>query len=676
MASKKAELYTQLYEKRKEATLQKVKAASPVLYWAKRYHKNTHLEEMLFTDMHYLVALYRDFHKFEEMAVIKSVQVGLSELFICGAHEEAARGLTVFYVLPKYEIRNRFVSNRIHRIHKNAGYYAHMIRMAKSMGGSERTSLVHFGRGGIAFVGSNVEDEFVEMPVDSAYVDEFDRCNQRNLLLLPDRLTASKYKHHRMISNPTVEGYGIDLEYSQSSKASWMMKCEHCGQRFVPNFFEHVVKQVGQNEYIPRNSKALTEDRLVCDKCGGLVDRLQKGEWVHEQPTVDKKGFRISQLLNKHILLRKLVKEWSDVASETQKQIFYNSKLGLAYSTAGSKINDWQLDLCKRRYPWPIMASPPRDAVRTMGVDVGSVLHVVVRERVRDKGTQARRLLWAGEVRDFSELRKLIMAWQPKRCVIDAMPEIHEVSKLKERHSEVYSSQFQESLIEMSVNKQTRLVKMDRTAILDAVKAAVDDEVMLIPDVDPADLCDGIYYSHLTASTRIFEPNEKDPKKSRFVWVESARPDHYFLAEAYCLQADLMLPVSGVFDFYNQEIDKAHKAGELTQPPETLSPQMIVRTSLKKPKTEEERQQQIHILEQIDTESFLGSMEQGYEVKAAKGRDEEEIVAEVLALLEGRVIVDLTQFERDSGLRGEAAKQFLENQGFAEFAQGKYRRGT
>jgi len=205
------------------------------MYWARNYHINTRLQKMQFKDMYYLFELYQIIGDTPYMVVEKSVQCGMSELFIIQSHVEAGEmGMTVMYVLPKYELRNRFVNNRIYKLHKRAPVYHQMLIAAETK--VHRTSLMHFGNGTLAYVGSNVQDEFIEIPVDSAYVDEKDRCNLPNLLMLPDRLTASPYKFQREISQPTTEGFGIDERYAESSQGVWMIKCPGCGKRFVPEF--------------------------------------------------------------------------------------------------------------------------------------------------------------------------------------------------------------------------------------------------------------------------------------------------------------------------------------------------------------------------------------------------------------------------------------------------------
>ncbi len=539
-----------------------LKQNAPTLWWALHFHKNSRMEAMDFTDVPYLISLYTNIQYDHRMVVEKSVQCGLSELFIVTSHVEAAAGLTVMYVLPKYELRNRFVNNRVSKLHNKVTKYKEMINVNGK--GFHRTSLMQFGRGTLVYVGSNVETEFVEIPIDSAFVDEKDRCNLSNLDLLPDRYTASPYKFHREISNPTVEGFGIDARYQESSQAEWFIKCPHCGHTFVPSFFLHVVEQTGVREfrpldptYDPDNSGEIA---LFCDKCHKPVDRLMAGEYVHKYPGKTWRGYRISKLFNKFASIRELYDRWIKIqGNDTKIQKFYNSDLGLPYTAEGAKLTEGMLNACRREYT--TIAPTPVTHVRFIGVDVGAELHYVVRDLVIENGVKVRRLLDVGAVMNFELLcSEVIEKWQPRMLVIDAFPEIHKVMELKSKYTFVYSSKFQFDQRKLAVNKKDRELSMDRTALLDYTKQAFDQQLVINPKNAPH-LYSGQYYSHLMASTRILQTDEEHPEKSRFEWVHTA-PDHLFLAEAYCYQAYVMLPnIDDVIQFFTDNTQPTALAG-------------------------------------------------------------------------------------------------------------------
>jgi len=654
----KEQTYQTLYAKKKKESLEKY-ASYPILHWAMKYHRNTNNEPMSFKNMPYLLAIYRMIHEYQRVVIEKAVQTGISELLIVESHYYAKEGLTVFYVLPKYELRNRFVNNRIHRQHRRIGYYANLVRQAKLEGGSHRTSLMHFGEGAIAYVSSNVESEFLEIPVDAAYVDEKDRCNQRNLLMVPDRLTVSPYKIWREVSNPTVEGFGIDERYLSSTQGKWMLKCDRCNKHFVPNFFEHVIREVGINQYEARDPQYVpfeTNARLI-HSCGRPVNRLKQGEWVHDYADREWVGLRISKLFSKHTPLRELVEEWKSIAGhELKEQIFYNSNLGLPFSSEGAKIHEHHLNDCKRSYQYPAELSRTR-FVRTMGVDVGAALHVIIRERIIDRGGEVRQLLLAVSIATFPELYRLIRQWRPKIVVVDAYPEIHEVSSLKKKFNNVWSSRFQEQRIEMGRNKKDRLVTMDRTALLDFVKRAIDEQILVLPKT--ADTIDnGAYYSHMQASTRVLEVDEVDVEKSRFVWKHT-RPDHYFLAEAYCMQAYFLIPKSSVFDFYQSEIKKMHDT-------DFKADKMLKQLYGKETAKGREA------LQQATPEQFLNTVDRTMTVRPTIVRSVHVVESEMLRIAEELCakgkggVFTLQAFNRAAGFRGDRGKEFLLKHGFKE----------
>lgn len=530
------------------------------LYWAVRYHRNVRGEFLRFREnegTNYLWDLYRVIDTCDHMVVEKSVQCGLSEMFIIQSHIEAAeRGMSVMYVLPKYELRNRFVNNRIYKLHQRVPLYRRQIAAAKAK--IHRTSLTHIGKGTLAYVGSNVESEFIEIPIDSAYVDEKDRCNLTHLLMLPDRLTASPYRYEREISNPTVEGFGIDERYTSSSRGEWRLKCPRCGEWFVPDFFRHVVAEKQANIFAPRDPQADPDPlsggelRLIHD-CGSPVDRLGPGEWVHAHPKRDWQGFRVSKLfarLSPKGTLRELYRTWlGAVGNDAKTQIFYNSDLGLPFSSKGARISRAVLNDCRREYEYP-----PRRVQsgrqRFLGVDVNASLHAVLRERVKSVDGVHSRLIGTWVLPGFSQLAAVMREWQPSCTVIDALPEIHKVLEFKREFSGVWSSRFQESATSLVKNESKKEVSLNRTALLDYVRQGFELQTLINP-MRAEFLEEGQYYAHLMAPTRLLEPNEQHPEKSRFVWREGSKPDHFALAEAYCLQAGMIVPDHGIFEFYD-----------------------------------------------------------------------------------------------------------------------------
>lgn len=571
---KEKALLETLVLKRKQQVVQNLKTKAPLLHIAKTHHINTRGVSMDFTDLHYQIPLYRDFPKMPYVVVSKSVQCGLSELFIvCSFWEAGDKGLTIFYILPKYELRNRFVNNRVDKLIRKVPYYNEQSKIAG--GGPSRTALKQFGKGTLVYVGSNVESEFLEIPVDSIYIDEKDRCNMANLEMAPDRSTASPYKYQREISNPTIEGFGIDARYQESSKGLWMLKCSGCGQWFSPDFFIHVVREVDKGHYeaIDPDYAPGLDCKLLHNCPNGkltAVDRLTKGEWVHEYPKRKWKGFQISKLYSKFTTLGEMVDKYRKAEGNAiRTQIFYNSDLGLPYSSEGTKLTDSLLNSCVRPYQLPLPWTSLRGELM-IGIDVGSNLDYVIRERVVERGQKKRRLVEIGRAANFKILADRIRHYKAgklKSVVIDGYPEVHEVASLKEQFPFVISCRFQKDLPNLAFDKEKRIISGDRTYILDSFKQAVASQEILNPR-DASNLLGGSYYKMLKAPTRLLSVDENNPDRSRFIWNEGGKPDHMFLAEAYCLLADALMPEGGALDFYEDQFFKLFEDSNKNLPKE------------------------------------------------------------------------------------------------------------
>jgi hypothetical protein len=153
---------------------------------------------------------------------------------------------------------------------------------------------------------------------------------------------------------------------------------------------------------------------------------------------------------------------------------------------------------------------------------------------------------------------------------------------------------FQEGQRKILINKNDREIRMDRTAILDYVKQFIDQQIMLLP-ANAEFLENGEYYSHLKASTRILEANDEKPEKSRFVWAHS-KPDHYFLAEAYCVQAWMLVPNVDLFDFFKEQAAGTNLVPELS----------------KVQGMSDEEKQEMERIARMDPQRFLRQLRSGY----------------------------------------------------------------
>jgi hypothetical protein len=190
----------------------------PLMGIALRHHRTTRGNPLSFADKPYLVELYCDSHKIEGFDCIKAVQVGWSELMVQLCLERAGwAGRVAAYVLPSYQLRDRFVKRRINPVLERVPAY--MEKVPDLDPGSLK--IKRFGKGSLLFLGSNTVNDFIEFSADVLIVDEFDRCVQENLALARDRLRASPHPQLFRIGNPTRPRVGVAALYDHSDGRRW-----------------------------------------------------------------------------------------------------------------------------------------------------------------------------------------------------------------------------------------------------------------------------------------------------------------------------------------------------------------------------------------------------------------------------------------------------------------------
>ena len=116
------------------------------------------------------------------------------------------------------------------------------------------------------------------------------------------------------------------------------------------------------------------EPALLCQRCQAVLNRSQAGEWVATYPDRAVHGYHVSALWIPTRSLADIVAGLSET-DESKRQQVYNQGLGLPYKSRGAvSLSDDVLDACRREY-----ALGPKRGGAFCGIDVGRVLHVVIR---------------------------------------------------------------------------------------------------------------------------------------------------------------------------------------------------------------------------------------------------------------------------------------------------------
>ena len=514
----------------------------PVLGLALTHHRTTRNQPLSFHDKPYLIELYCDAHKIEGFDAMKAVQVGWSELLVQLMLERAGwAGRMASYVLPSYQLRDRFVKNRINPLLERVPAYAGKVDPMDP--GSLKTK--RFGDGVLLFLGSNTVNDFIEFSTDVLIVDEFDRCVGENLALARDRLRASPYPQLFRIGNPTYPQQGIAGLYGHSDGRKWHHQCGRCNERQPLEWAVNIVHRDTSGRWIPKD-KANAETgtlRPVCRKCHKPFDRTAKGgEWVAERPLNPRRGYHISRLDVLSQDLRQLLHEWGEAqGNDTKLEAFYRSVLGRPHEKKGSSVDREMLANATIGNPMDEAGGSKYQGKTILaGIDVGSLLNINISEMIYDEEHErkVRRGIWAGTVTSFSEAYDVLMRYRVQCAVIDARPEVRKAQELRDRCNregtcDLWLCQFSpgerigREAYAIKRDYGRHVVTVDRTQLLDATL----EDIRTNPPSKtfPED----IWRVKDWADQMVAPKRRLSDKTNRFIWEEGSADDHYRFADAY-----------------------------------------------------------------------------------------------------------------------------------------------
>ncbi len=514
----------------------------PILWVAMRHHHTNKNKMMNFVDNPFLIDIFKDKNPY--MVIMKSTQNGLTEyLIIRELYEAMHEGRNIFHVLPTRELMGRFVKNRINRTIEFTKYYKAILEKAQdenttSRRSSDSMSLKDFGPGTIAYVGSNSPSAFAEFPADTLVIDELNHCEQTNLDMAWERLSYSEHKRQVKIANPTIEGFGIDIEFGNSDQKYWHIKHD-CGEWVRPDFFSHILEhiesttyRVRDKEWEPNNGKDIN---MICHKCGKPVYRKAKGEWVAKYPNFAHSGRQISKLYSSNTSITEIVERFEKgLTNDIAMQRFYNGDLGIAYTAKGAKLTRTDLDACKINYKMPFNISENETAC-IAGADIGSKIHVRISQLLPGGKLRA---VFIGSVDEFDDIIELSERYRVVCGVVDAMPEQRLSRNLCARMPAWFMCYYREVHRDL-IDIPNKMITVERTQTLDAVKEAILTKNIMLP-MNASDIPE--YYNQMVASTRVYDETLVYPK---YVWKEGSKPDHFFHAEAYQLLAQKFITSVG-----------------------------------------------------------------------------------------------------------------------------------
>lgn len=496
----------------------------------------------------YLVDIYNC--QAREIVIAKASQMGASEYAISYAlHACDQRRATVLYVFPTETHVGDFSAERINAALEVSPYLSKLVVGGRDGGkrGADRVTLKRVRDRFLYLRGAQVSPsgnapQLKSVAGDIVIFDELDEMDPRAPVIGVKRLGHSAIGGRLDISTLTYHGRGIDARFQESDQREWHVRCASCGE-WQPLTIHQVVLEWDELER-PTAWHGMNEGRafVACRKCGRELDRVGRGQWVAAHPERPIAGFHLSKLFSATADLMPILAQLQKTDETTRRECF-NQDLGLPYRPRGGQLTEAALDGCRREYAH----GPVRGERPVMGVDVGNLLHVVVRGPLDADGERPQR--FAGEVATFDEVGRLIRQYRPRRVVIDGLPETRMARKLQEDFPRgmVWLAYFAERSKDeepVHFDREKGTVVVDRTRTLDATLEGFSEvmQANTLP-ANAREIGGGDYYRHMTEPVRVIEEGKRTAAMARYV---SERPDHYCFAEAYCHVAALGAKQSGL----------------------------------------------------------------------------------------------------------------------------------
>lgn len=411
----------------------------------------------------YLRAIYDE--TAPHVVLMKAAQIGGTTWAVLRSLHACLQGLNVGYFFPTRSDVLEFSKSRV------APLIADNPFLARKMSDTDTAGLKRIGSAHLYFRGMQSAVGMKSIPVDMVVFDELDEATPDAKTRARERLSHSDYRRVIELSNPSLPGYGIDEVFQQSDQRHWTIRCSSC-TRWTALDVEFP-KVPGRDVRVIREREDGTSYR-ACPGCGAELD-LEAGEWVADFPDRPIRGYVISQLISSKVDPGDILHEYRTTRFLDR---FYNLKVGVAWADTQNRVDAMTVLGCCGDAGMLDRSSESC----SMGIDTGKQFHVVV-SRYVPGGGGLRQVVYLGVHHDFADLDALMERFNVKRCVIDAMPELHATRAFAKRHSgKVWLNYFQETQRgKFHWDSAERIVSENRTEALDASRQLIRERRVVLP---------------------------------------------------------------------------------------------------------------------------------------------------------------------------------------------------
>lgn len=464
-----------------------------ILAWIQEHGMLTETGEPLdFRDHLFLFDIYKD--ESPKIVCKKAAQIGFSTLAILKTVWLCAKKkIDIIYTLPSSADVNEFAGGKVNRIVSNNPILREYIKDKDSVELKKVLNNVIYYRG------TWTERSAIMVSADLLCVDEEDVSKQDIISQYSSRLQHSKYKWEWHFSNPSVQGNGVSKYWAFSDQKEWFITCK-CGKEQFLSWPESIDKK--KRIYVCKFcSKELTrEDRRV-------------GVWKPTSEHKEYSGYHISLLMAPWVSADEILKYFETKSQE----YFFNFILGEPYIGEGNIVTP---DMVFRNLTGKINSQ--ENVV--IGCDSGLTKHFVLGNR---EG-----LFYYGKTESWEDIESFLKRYEKSIAVIDALPDLTEPRKLKERYpGRVYLCNYAKDrktlqFIRWGKNEEFGNVVVDRNRTMQLlIDQFADSRIPLQGTQDDW----GEYWSHFKTMYRLTTLNTLGVPE--FKWETSTGEDHWCFVE-------------------------------------------------------------------------------------------------------------------------------------------------
>lgn len=522
----------------------------------------------------------------DEVVARKCSQVGASELWVrlMLAMMGLSKSITIIYVLPTTGFARKFSKGRIDPVIQKSPVLKDIVN--RDVDSSE---LKQLGNNFLYIAGSYGQNSAISVPAQGLFQDEVDFCNQTTLTTFNSRLGHNKpgeyYK--RSFSTPTVEKFGIDAMYQETSKAHYAVKCNGCHEYVAPDFMEDVeIPGFDGNLFTFEkedlsNPDVLVDDAFIrCPSCHSPIDWQQilnpeLRQWIHEEPDNPKHGYQIIPIDVPEV--NPISRTLRQITEYDRKKDWVNFKVGYPFSDAETSFLREALE----KYCTANSVTKPEDgdenqlANRTVfGLDVGKTSWFTVLAQIEGEA----RCIYYERIRQDGDnyLGKRVMFLMKVfgciKGVVDAGPDISVSKFLVEKNPEgkvwacYYTRQQKGTLENYKLNETEGIVNASRTGCFDAMAKKFNSGKSCLTKSAELETAK----KHLAAMKRVDQTNDQGDMVSS--WI-STDEDHYAHSLNYAHIA-LDMVVSGAGSYMKPPSLPMMKSQRMKSGSETLDPML------------------------------------------------------------------------------------------------------